>query len=503
MSTIRKQSILSSIVIYIGFAIGVINTYIFGRQEYFTTEEYGLYSLFNSLAGLIMAFATFAMPAFIYKFFHYYNDHLTTKKNDMITWALVISTIGFCLVLLSGLIFKDLVVRKYSENSKMLVDYYYWIFPLGLGFTIYAVLEAYSLGLRKAVLMSYFREVQWRLYTTLLIILFITGVVYDFDLFIKIYAFSYPSIAISLFIYLLYTKQISFTFSISKVTKKFYKKVAVFTTFIYFSSIVTNIATVVDTLIIASVLENGLAKAGIFGLATFVTSIIQAPQRGVINASISSLSRAWKNKDMKSLQHIYERSSINLLIFSVVIFVLITLNYLEAVDALGLKNDFKMGFYVFVFLGLTKIIDMGSGVNAQIIGTSIYWRFELLTGLVLMLFMIPFNYFLTIKYDIVGTGIANLISFTIYNGIRIGFLWYRFKLQPFSKNSLYMLIIGAGVFALTYYSCINLHGFTGLFLRTGMAFMLFTFLIWKFQLSPDVRPVMQTLLNKVKKMVGK
>lgn len=500
MSTIRKQSILSSIVIYIGFAIGLLNTYIFGREEYFTTEQYGLYSLFNALAVLFSSLAAFAMPAFIYKFFHYYKDNLPHRKNDMVSWALLISTIGFLLVLAASLVFENLIVRKYSENSALFVQYYYWLFPLSFGLTIYTVLEAFALGLRKPVLMSFFKEVEWRLFTTVLLILFMAGVVKDFDLFIKIYAFSYPAIALSILIYLLATKQITFTFSVSKVTRRFFKKIAIFSFFVYSSTIIFSVAAVFDTLVVASVLDDGLAKAGILGLATILTSVIQAPQRGVINASISSLSRAWKAKDLRSLQHIYERSSINLLIFSVVIFVLLALNYTEAIDTMKLKPEFKIGFYAFIFMGLTRIVDMGSGVNAQIIATSIYWRFELITGFILMACMLPLNYFLTIRFDITGPGIANLISFTIYNGVRIWFLWHKFKLQPFSKNSLYTLFVGAIVYAICHFAFAGIHGFPGLIIRSIVAVVLFVICIWRFNLSPDVRPVLQTLLNRVQQM---
>ena len=33
---------------------------------------------------------------------------------------------------------------------------------------------------------------------------------------------------------------------------------------------------------------------------------------------------------------------------------------------------------LFIFLGLTKVVDMGTGLNSQIIATSTYWKFEML-----------------------------------------------------------------------------------------------------------------------------
>ena len=141
----------------------------------------------------------------------------------MLTWALLVGVIGFLLVMIAGWFFKELVIRKYSQNAPQLVSYYYWIFPMGLGLTIYTILEAYTWNLHKPALANFSREVLWRLLITVLIALFIYGVIKDFDLFIKLYAFTYLAIAIFPFIYLVITKKIHFTFSVSRVTRRFLK----------------------------------------------------------------------------------------------------------------------------------------------------------------------------------------------------------------------------------------------------------------------------------------
>ena len=91
MSSIRRQSIISSLVIYTGFAVGLLNTYFFTRQgtaNDFSAAQYGLTTIFIAIATMMSAFATMAMPAYIFKFFPYYNDNLPPRKNDIITWAL-------------------------------------------------------------------------------------------------------------------------------------------------------------------------------------------------------------------------------------------------------------------------------------------------------------------------------------------------------------------------------------------------------------------------------
>lgn len=497
MSTIRRQSIISSLVIYIGFAIGLLNTYFFTKEGLFTEAEYGLVSIFMSIATMMMAFASMAMPSYIFKFYPYYHDHLPAKKNDMLTWSLVVGTVGFILVMIAGWSFKHLVIKKYIENSPQLVIYYNWIFPMGFGLTVYTIIEAYALNLGKSVLANFLREIQWRLLTTVLIVLFVTGVVKDFDLFIKLYSFGYPLVAATLLGYLLYTKKIHFTFDISKVTRRFFKKIITLCSFVYSGILIFTISQVFDSIVIASVLPEGLEKAGIFGIATLMTSVIQAPQRSIISVALPHLSRAWKDKNLGLLQKIYQRSSINLLIFSSGIFILIALNYQQAILTFGLKDAYLTGFTAFILLGLTRIIDMGTGVNAQIIGTSTFWRFELTSGIILLGLMLPLTYFLTKRYDIMGPALANLISITIYNAVRIAFLWKKFKLFPFTKQSLYTVLIGAACFAVCYFTANNIHGLPGLFLRSILFIALYGGLVAYFKLSPDLAPVLETLKKKL------
>ena len=497
MSSIRRQSIISSLVIYIGFAVGLVNTYFFTKQGTFTEAEYGLTTIFIAIATMMSAFATMAMPSYIFKFHPYYNDNLPPRKNDMITWALLVSFVGFILVMIAGWSLKHLVIKKFGTNTPQLVSYYYWIFPLGLGLTIYTVLEAYAWSLHKSVLTNFFREVQWRLFTTIIIVLYISGIISDYDLFIKIFAFSYPSIAIALFAYLVITKKIHFTFSVSKVSRRYFKKILALCTFVYGGTLIFTISQVFDTIVIASVLEEGSAKAGIFGLATIVTSIIQAPQRGIISASIPHLSKAWKDKNMDLLQKVYQRSSINLLIFACGIFLLIWLSFTDGIITFGVKPSYLDAAWIFFLLGLTKIIDMGTGVNAQIIGTSTYWRFELVSGVILLSVMLPLTYILTKQYGLIGPAIAALVSISVYNIIRIIFLWKKFRLFPLTMQSLYTLLLAGSCYAVCYFAFKEMHGFTGMFVRSIVFIALYATGVISMKLSPDIQPVVLTIKKRL------
>lgn len=497
MSNIRRQSIVSSVVIYAGFAVGMLNTYFFTKEGIFTSTEYGLTTTFIAISTMMQALATLSMPAYIFKFHPYYNHHLQPNKNDMISISLVMGAIGAVVVLLGGWIFKDLVIQKFGTNSPLLVKYYYWVFPMAVGFTFYSILEAYAWTVGKPVVTNFLKEVLWRVFQTVIIALLVFEIVRSFDGFIKLYALSYPFIAVALVVYLIVTKQIHFTFSISKVTRRYQKKIVSLCAFAYSGAIVITLSQIFDTIVIAAVLPDGLKQAAIFSLAQNMTSIVQAPQRGVIAASIAHLSKAWKEKNMPLLQKIYQRSSINLLLFSGGLFLLIALNYTEAIITFDLKKEFLLGFNAFLVLGLTRVIDLGTGLNAQVIGTSNYWRFELISGIVLLILILPLTYFLTKQFNILGPPIASLISGIVYNSIRIVFLWKKFRLQPFSLHTVGVIVLGLVCYTVCYFLFRNVHGLPGLIMRSALFAIVYGGGIIYFKLSPDVQPVWMSIKKRL------
>ena len=63
MSGIRRQSLISSAVIYAGFAVGLLNVYLFTKEGIFQKEQFGLYNAFIAVALMMMAFSGLGMPA--------------------------------------------------------------------------------------------------------------------------------------------------------------------------------------------------------------------------------------------------------------------------------------------------------------------------------------------------------------------------------------------------------------------------------------------------------
>jgi O-antigen/teichoic acid export membrane protein len=497
MSTIRRQSIISSGIVYIGFALGALNTLLFAK--YLSPEENGLVTgMFLSIGNILFALANLGMPSFINKFHPYYKGNLKGKENDMMSLALLITLTAFLLVITAGIVFKPLVIRKFGNNSQLLIHYYYWTFPFSLGLSLFAVLEAYGWQLGKSVLTSYLREFQWRFFNFVLIVLWIFHILYRFDGFVKLYSITYLLIAGILIASLMRSGDLHFTFSFSRVTKKFRSKIKSLMLLAWTGNVMFNVSFFFAQIVIAAVVPGGLAAVAVFTMGQFVASLIMAPQRGVAAAAIGTLSQAWRDKDYGRISRIYNRSAISQLVFAVGMFILIKLNFRDGIVTFGLPKAYLGAEIIFLIVGINRIIDMGTGLNTQILGTSSYWRFDFYTGMILVTLTVPLNYLLARWQGIVGPAIADIVTFSLYNGIRCIFLYRKFSMQPFNRKTFYTLLLGVAVYVICYFLFHRFQGLGWLVLRSLTIIALYGCGVLALRLSDDIAPVWET----VKKRLG-
>lgn len=499
MGAIRKQAITSGIVIYIGFLIGFVNTWFFIKSgtNAFTPAEYGLTRLFFDVGALMYAVAAMGIISVMYKFFPYYHQYLPSSKIDLYSWSFLIVLFGFLLVMAGGLYFEPLIVRKYSERSVLFVDYYHWVFVFGFGMLMFNLMEGISLTYQSSVIPNFLRETIMRLVTLSLIIAYLFHWI-DFSVFIKLFAFQFLLIAFLLGLILRYQNRLPLTFSMSSVTKKFRFKMMSLAGYVYGGSVIMILSQVADSIIIASVSPKGIHDAGVYNLATYIANLIQVPQRSIIAATIPILSLAWKEKNKTEIQRIYSRSSINLLLVGLFIFITVWLNIKEAFQLLHIQSDYLAGIEVVFILGVSKLIDAGTGVNAQIIATSTKWRFEFTTGVILIILFLPLNYWFIKEMGIIGSAYANLISFSVYNLIRFLFLWIKFDLQPYNLKTLLSILLALTAFLFTNYIGFFFEGWMGILTKSLLFGLIFIAGIFILKLTPDAMQLYEIVKKKVK-----
>jgi len=442
MGIIQKQGLKSSFYIMIGFVIGAINL-LFLFPLFFSKSDQGLVRAMIDIGATLSIFCTLGTLPVVYKFFPFYNQYLGPKKNELPLITLIVNLIGFGVLLFIGWQQKDFIIRKLGKSPSLAENFNY-IYPYTFFLLMFYWLESFAWGLQKGVITNFLKETSIRILTSILILTFGFRFI-NFTTFITLFSCIYAIPTLILLSDLIQSNNWSLrNFKISSVTRRLRGRMINFALFVFAGQFFNLLAKTNDTFLIFGL--RGLSDTGIFAIATYVSAILEIPQRSLNSIAIPVLAESWKNKDLDNIKHIYHKSVSNLLAIGLLLFGLIWLNIDNLVSFLNWVSHKQGGGYdaltkLIFMLGLAKLIDLGTGVNSQIIGTSNFWKFDFYTNLFYIILSLPLNYYLIKNYGLEGLAFSNLVALTLYNSIRFGFLYKKFNLQPYTwKHGIFLLL---------------------------------------------------------------
>ncbi|HEY0272701.1 MAG TPA: polysaccharide biosynthesis C-terminal domain-containing protein, partial [Chitinophaga sp.] len=469
-------------------------------SKYFTEAQYGLTRELFDLSTTFFALSNLGGLSILYRFYPYYRDRLPLHQRDLFTKVLLLSLSGYAVVGIFCFLFQHLVARYFIVNSPLLVHYLYTVYPITLFYLLFSLLEAQAWNHFSSIAANFFKELGLRLLTTVLIVLYILKWI-NFHEFIIGYSCLYGVIFLGLFIYLYRKGQISLTLSTSVITRRMYKKMIPFASFVFFASLFNVLARNFDGFIISSVLS--LTQTGIFNFANYLTSLMEGPQRGLVSVSVVVIAQSWKDKNMERIASIYRKTALNMLLFAGFLFCLVLLNLHNAFEVFHIKSSYLQGEMVLVFLGITKIIELGTGVNAQIIATSRYWRVDFISTVTLLLMLIRLNYLLIRHFGITGSAIATLIAYFFFNLVRYIFIWVKFGMQPFTWRNGVVLVILAVNYLIVRYLVQVAHPLLDIICKTAAFTALNAVILLRLRISEDANKLWALGWEKVKAVLGR
>lgn len=483
MATIRKQSIYSSIYIYAGFAIGAFNV-LFLFPKFFTPEEFGLTRILMDIALIFSMVCTAGTVPVALKFYPFYKHYLQKEKNDLITLVLTIGLLMCLLLWISFPFFEPFALKKFVARSPILVHHMKLVIPLTISLVALSMLEAFAWIIGKAIVANFLKEFLFRIVVLITILAWTAGMIKDYNLFIGIYAYLYFIPVVILSWIIVRSGTFLLVFKKSNVTHKLSSTMVRFGGAYFLGNILNVVAKTNDTIIIASQSAGGLADAAIFTIATYLITVMDVPQRSMVSAAIPEIAQAWKDKDMAKLDRLYKKTALNLLVIASGIMGVVVLNIPAFIHILG--PAYAGMFALMLILGLSKLIDLGTGMNAHILQLSRHWRIDLFSNMFFVIISIVLNYFLTRSYGIMGTAIGSLIAVIIFNFIRFYYIKKIYALQPFSwRNGVTLLLavlLTAALHLLQLHDCIWIN----LALKSVLFIITFGYIIIRFDISPEI-----------------
>lgn len=196
----------------------------------------------------------------------------------------------------------------------------------------------------------------------------------------------------------------------------------------------------IDILMIGSMI--GLKETGIYAIAFYIAVVIDIPRRGIKQIIDPFIAMAIKNDDKIQIADLYKRLSINQLIIGV-LFILGIWGNIDEIFALVPNGDiYETGKYVVLIIMLGKLVDMGSSMNGEIIGYSKYYKFNIISVILLAILTVVTNLIFIPIYGINGAAFATFSSLLLFNILKFLFILVKMKIQPFDINTIKILVIG-------------------------------------------------------------
>jgi O-antigen/teichoic acid export membrane protein len=295
-------------------------------------------------------------------------------------------------------------------------------------------------------------------------------------------------------IYINKIQPISFKPNFSFLTKPLIKEMGLFMLYMIIAGSGSSIANKIDIGMITSKIS--LSGTGIYTIAFFIAAFIEVPTRSIFQITTPFAIDAIKNNEHAKLDSLYKRVALNQFVIAGFLFLLIWINVDNLYKIMPHGDLYSNGKYVIFFIGLSKVFDAATGINASILNYSKYYYYTLYFIFVLAALAF-FNNLVFIKmYGITGAAIATAISIFLYNIILVIFVKLKLKTQPVTFKTLIALIV---FFVIFYINTIIPH-FQNVIIdasiRSVIITGLFSFLVLKLKISSDINTTLENLWNK-------
>lgn len=489
MGIIVKQSITNLIVSYTGIALGFILTIIL-YPHILSPDEYGLTRVLFSAAFISTQFAHLGFHNLVIRYFPVFK-RADSKNHGFLFWSVTVPIIGFIVFTGIYLAADGTIIDYYSEQSPLFVDYYLWVLPLTLFILYFDILNSYLRSLRDSVTGSLAMEVVQRLVTILLLVVYFFGWM-SFSLFIMLFVMSYSINPLIVSIQIARKGEWKLRPNMKLMRRPLLKGMANYGLFSMLGGLTTVIVWNVDILMLGSFA--GLDQTAVYAIAFYMASVIAIPQRSINKIVSPLLAEFIKNKDWDEVESIYIKSSLNQLIPGILIFGLIWVN-LDIVYQI-MPDIYSAGRWVVFIVGIGKIIEMITGANGLILINSRHYRVSFYTNLVLIAVTIGANYVMIPLYGIEGAAIASVMAILVYNGTK--YLWVLLKmgLQPFTKKTLVVMLLGTGAIYITQIVTLFDHFLAEAIFNSIVFVALFAGPVISFSVSQDLNNMLKALADK-------
>lgn len=496
MGIVIRQSVKSSLINYIGIVIGAFSV-IWLFPKYLSPKEIGIINFIDSTSIVLSSIFHLGTFNIADKFFPRFKN-FEQQHHGYLVFLVGYTSTGFLLFacifpfLQSGLIY----LYASAEDA---IPYFYYLLPFTFVWMFFRLFEAYTRIHLRTVIPNLFKEIVLRVLIMGSIILY-TLKYFDFELLVLFRILAYGTISLCLLAYMYHLKILFLKTPFHFVSKALLKEIATYGGYIVLGGIGAVIVGKIDIMMIPAFLNT--QSLGIYTISFFIGNVIVVPRIALAQITLPVISQAWADKNLEKIRQIYIRSSLTQLIIGTWCFLGIWANASSIFLLIPKGEIYEAGKGVIFYIGLTRLLDMLSGVNNEILLQSKYYKFNLGSILILVFFIIYTNTIFIPWMGIEGAALATLISYFLFNAGKFIFLWIKFDMHPFTYKTLVVIALGLVTLPVVGYVPATSWVLIDILIKSVIVTVIFLGTILALKISEDINNLFLLALKTIKSFIS-
>ena len=484
MGIVIKQTSKNIFTISIALIIGGVNTLYF-YPEFLKDEYYGLVVFLLATSNLLQPLMSLGAQHTIIKFYSSFKDKIS--KDAFLSSIIFIPLIVIIPTTFFVVKAHDIIGEFLSVQNPIIQSYIWVIFLVSFATSYFEVFYAWSRVHFKSVFGNVLKEVYPRISVLILLLL----VSFDFltkESFVWWLTGLYYLRLVIMVVYslIIYTPKLSFTLPEN------FKEIFSYSLYILLAGSAASLLIDIDKYMIPQ--KEAISQTAYYAVAVFIATVVEIPGRAMFQILNPMVAKAINDNDSLKLNDLYQKSSSNLLIVSGFFFLLINLNISSFY--LLMNNEFYSdAVLVVLIISLAKLIQMSFGCGPAILATSSLYRITLPFSIAMAISVYFLNDVLIDLYGINGAAISTLIVLSIFTILKVLFIRYKLKINPYNLNTIKILLIVLALYVSIGYIGFIYSAFVDILLRSVIVLIMYLSLIYYFELSKSINQIIRKTLK--------
>jgi O-antigen/teichoic acid export membrane protein len=356
------------------------------------------------------------------------------------------------------------------------------------------VLEFYSRSLLKIAFPNFLREILIRLLQGLLVSFYFLGYI-TFDQFLMLSVAIYLVSLLILIGYLVMQGHLKVDASFHAITWPKGKEILTFSLLSFVGAASTVIIGKVDSIMVTGMI--GLAANAVYTNSFYMATVIEIPKRAITQSAYTLISKAFAESNLGEVKSIYKKTAINQFIIGSLLLVGVWANLDNIFELMPNGETFKTGASVVALVGFAKLVDMAFGPNGEIIVSSKYYWFNMVTVILFAIVGVLTNYFLIPHYGMMGAAYATALALIVFNAIKWIFVYVKLKMSPFGIAFLKVIVILIITSLVNYFLPRVGNVFIDIFYRSALITIVYGGLILLSNTSPEINKIFSNILLRL------